>query len=133
MSGRIKKTFVAKIALGFREGYGERVHRIEEVYEILHEYCDTVGLCVTVTPTRFIYSRSLSIKDGYEDGCFIELINYPRFPSSKFDIVAQAIAITKIFLIKFKQERISIITSDQTYLVSKNDIKEGFWDVGIHG
>jgi hypothetical protein len=122
---KVKKTFWAKIALGFREGYSSKVHAIDEVYKTCHEYCDKVGLCVTVTPTRFIYSKGKGIADGYEDGCFIELINYPRFPQSKYDVVGLAIDLAKIFLKDFSQQRISIIATDNTYLVEQNDLKIG--------
>ena len=128
MSGRIKKTFTAKIALGFREGYTDKVHTLEEAYEIAQDYCNKIGLCVSVTPTRFIYTQSVATPHGFDDGCFVELIAYPRFPSSKYDIVKDAIELTKIFIKKFNQMRISIIASDQTYLIEKSDIKNGYWD-----
>jgi len=131
MSGKIKKTFIAKIAVGFREGYTDRVHTLEEAYEIAQEYCNKIGLCVTVTPTRFIYSQSIATPHGFDDGCFVELIAYPRFPSSKYDIVKDAIELTKIFMEQFKQNRISIITSDQTYLIEKDDIKNGYWNTAM--
>lgn len=119
---KIKKTFRADIALGFREGYGQKVHTIEEVWQICHRYCDSVGLCVTVTPTRFIYSRGSGIADGYEDGCFLGLIAYPRFPQSRFDIVGNALDLAKILMKEFKQSRVSVITTDQTYLIEKEDL-----------
>jgi hypothetical protein len=121
---KVKKSFVAKIAVGFREGYSQRIlGSLELTEEICHEYCDKVGLCVTITPTRFVYSRGAGIQDGYEDGCFVELINYPRFPQGRYDIVYHALELAKIFLVKFGQQRISVITTDQTYLVEKEDIK----------
>jgi hypothetical protein len=119
---KIKKTFTAEIALGFREAYSQNTHLLEEAYDICHEYCDHVGLCVTITPTRFIYSRGQGIENGWEDGCFIRLINYPRFPQSQYDIVYLAIDLAKIFLVKFKQQRISIITTDQTFLIQQEDV-----------
>jgi hypothetical protein len=119
---RIKKSFTAKICLGLREGYSQKVHALDEVYAICHTYCDSVGLCVTVTPTRFIYSKGQGIADGYEDGCFVELIAYPRFPQSKYDIVATALDLAKLFMKEFKQTRISVIASDQTYLVEQTDL-----------
>jgi MinD superfamily P-loop ATPase len=66
---KIKRTFFAKICVGFREGYTQKVHSLEEVYTICSEYCNKIGLCVSVTPTQFIYSRGEGIADGYEDRC----------------------------------------------------------------
>jgi hypothetical protein len=120
---KVKRSFIAKIAIGFREQYTQKMHTIEEAYDICREYTDKNGLCVTLTPTQFIYSKGAGISNGYEDGCFVELINYPRTPQSQYDIVYQAIDLAKVFLVKFNQNRISIITTDQTYLIDRNDVK----------
>lgn len=45
-----------------------------EAERICRRYCMDVGLCVTVTPTRFIYTGAA------EDGVCVRLVNYPRFP-----------------------------------------------------
>lgn len=37
-------------------------------------FCDREGLCVTVTPTSYIYTG------GETEGVIVGLINYPRFP-----------------------------------------------------
>jgi len=42
------------------------------------------GLCVTVTATNYIYTG------GEESGAIIELINYPRFPSTEDEIYVKA-------------------------------------------
>ena len=55
------ETLTAKIYLRLKEGYSDKIHDLEEVKDFLQEYCNTVGLCVTVTPTTFIY------KDGREE------------------------------------------------------------------
>lgn len=40
------------------------------------DYCMDVPLCVTVTPTTFVYVG------GAEAGACVRLLNYPRFPST---------------------------------------------------
>jgi len=122
---KLKRTYTAKIAVGFREGYSNKVHTMEEAYKIVQEYCNFVSLCVTVTPTKFIYTQSVGTPAGEEDGCFVELIAYPTSPVSKYDITGNAIKLAKIFIKEFKQNKISVITSDQTYLVEKRDLKRG--------
>jgi hypothetical protein len=54
---------------------------------ICREHCDQVGLCVTVTPTTYVYTG------GEELGVIVGLINYPRFPSSSADIWQRAEAL----------------------------------------
>lgn len=44
-------------------------------------YCKKVGLCVTVAPTKFIYTG------GEETGVEVGLANYPRFPVEDFGIL----------------------------------------------
>lgn len=43
-------------------------------------YCMSGGLCVTVTPTTFVYTG------GAEEGICVRLINYPRFPVTRDEL-----------------------------------------------
>ena len=119
---KIEKTFEATISLGFREGYSKFVHTLEEVEQICHQFCDEVGLCVTITPTKFVYTRNPSIPDGWEDGCFIGLIQYPRFPNSEENILNNALELGKILMEKFEQTKVSVICSDYTYMLEPDDL-----------
>jgi len=103
--------YQATISLGLREQYTDKYHNINEVIEICQEYCDSIGICVTVTPTYFIYT------EGREDGCFIGLINYPRFPSSLEDIYNKAFNLACILKEKFNQLKVSIICNDKTVMI----------------
>ena len=64
-------TFTATIYVGFRVGRSAerpvRIYSIEEAKIIIQNFVDAVGLCVTVTPTRFMYTN------GGEDGIAGEL------------------------------------------------------------
>lgn len=104
-------TYQATISLGLREQYTDKHHTVDEVIEICQDYCDRIGLCVTVTPTYFIYT------EGREDGCFIGLINYPRFPSSPEDVYKKAYNLACILKERFNQLKVSIICSDKTYMI----------------
>lgn len=44
--------------------------------QVCRDECYREGLCVTIEPTRFIYTG------GQEDGFVVGLINYPRFPTT---------------------------------------------------
>lgn len=44
--------------------------------ESLRRQCLEEGLCVTVTPTTFVYTA------GVEEGVAVGLVNYPRFPAT---------------------------------------------------
>lgn len=111
-------TYLATISLGLKEGYDGKIHSLYEVESICQQYCDEVGLGVTITPVRFLYTG------GGEDGCLIGLINYPRFPSDKDAVVGHAVKIAKQCMIAFKQQRVSIICSDQTLMLEQDDLFE---------
>jgi hypothetical protein len=51
-----------------------------EIEQACQDYCDSIGLCVTVTKTNYIF------KGGNEEGFIIGLINYPRFPKTMLDL-----------------------------------------------
>lgn len=57
---------------------------INQARRILSEYCWNVGLCVTVTPTAFVYTG------GEEVGIAIGLVNYPRFPVAAGEVYERA-------------------------------------------
>lgn len=105
------QTFIANIYLGLKEGYDGETKSIEEVYFICQKYCNEVGLCVTVTPTKFFY------KDGWEEGCVVGLINYPRFSTTNEKITDTAIDLAEILKREFGQIRVSIVTSNKSYML----------------
>jgi len=47
---------------------------IEQTKQVCREYVNEVGLCVTVEPVEFIYTK------GQESGVRVGLKSYPRFP-----------------------------------------------------
>ena len=71
------------------------------------QFCRT-GLCVTVTPTDYIYTG------GAESGFVIGLINYPRFPSTPDEIIARATDLATLLLDHCCQDSYTIMTPDKT-------------------
>lgn len=104
-------TFYANIYVGLREGYSDIIHDISEVNEILQTQCNVIGLCVTVTPTTFIY------KDGNEPGVIVGLINYPRFPDTSENILRKAKEIAVLCADYLNQLRVSIVTPSDTIMI----------------
>ena len=83
-------------------------------YKFLQEYCDKVGLCVTVTPTRFVYTN------GVEDGVAVGLINYPRFPSLMEDIEWHATTLASELMLSMKQLGVSVVFPDDTIWIHRD-------------
>lgn len=112
-------TYTATIYIGFKERDSGILHTLDEARAICQTYVDSVGLCVTIMSTEFIYTN------GQEAGCIIGLINYPRFPSEPGDIRQQAISLGSKFLDEFNQYRISIVCSDETIMLTNEGLLKG--------
>jgi hypothetical protein len=53
----------------------------EKALDICQVCCDTIGLCVTVEPTTYIYTN------GRCEGVRVGLINYARYPKPRLEIL----------------------------------------------
>lgn len=107
-------TFTASIYVGLKEGDAGNLHSLEEARIIIQEQVDGIKLCVTLTPTEFIYTQ------GNEPGVIIGLINYPRFPQSYAAIKANALHIAWVFLARFRQQRISVVFPAETIMIEED-------------
>lgn len=76
------------------------------------EYCDAVGLCVTVTSTTYVFTG------GSCPGVIVGLINYPRFPSSPEAIWDRAKALAALLCEQLDQQSYSVQSADRTIWVS---------------
>lgn len=85
---------------------------IEKAKEICAAYCDEVGLCITVTPTDYVY------RGGQDAGVIVGLINYPRFPAEHSAITDTAVELAKFLRTGLGQESFSIQTPDETAFYS---------------
>lgn len=79
---------------------------------VCREFCDKEGLCVTVTPTAYVYTG------GEEPGVIVGLINYPRFPSAPGAIFATANALAEKLCEMLGQHSFTIQTPDATFWTS---------------
>ena len=73
------------------------------------------GLCVTVTPTTYIYTG------GEEVGVIVELINYPRFPTDLREIIESAIRLGEQIMIDAHQVSYTVQTPYNTYYFSRRE------------
>jgi len=90
--------------------------RASDIEDQCRTYCDEVGLCVTCTPTCFVFT------DGEEEGYIVGLINYPRFPSWPEAIWAHAEALAARLCVEASQESYTIQAPDKTVWFSHRAI-----------
>jgi len=81
---------------------------IETARRWLRRECYQAGLCVTATPTTFIYTG------GEEAGFAVGFVNYPRFPSTPEEIWARAVIIAGELTIECCQRTALVVATDQT-------------------
>lgn len=88
---------------------------IEVAKQIIRKECYEIGLCVTITPTTYIYTG------GEEIGYVVGLINYPRFPSTPDKIweIAERLAVSLVD--NTYQQSVLISDNINTKWVTKRD------------
>jgi hypothetical protein len=109
-------SFNATIYVGLRDSVNENEYTIQDVEAICQEFVDAKGQCVTVTPTEFVYTN------GKEPGASIGFINYPRFPSHPMQITADAMNLAKKLLLELRQQRVSVVCNDKTYMLTNDEL-----------
>lgn len=88
---------------------------IEVAKQMIREECYREGLCVTVEPTTFIYTG------GEEAGYVVGLLNYPRFPKTKVELMARAADLAVKLLDTTFQHSALMVAPDQTSWVTKRE------------
>ena len=89
------------------------LHVIEQT---CREECLDEGLCVTVDPTRFIYTG------GEEVGACVGLLNYPRFPEDPLEINRRALNLANRLLCATCQHSVLIVRPDKTEWITKREL-----------
>jgi hypothetical protein len=113
-------TYTATIYVGFkvtRKDIPEadrKTYVMADAEVICREYVDPAGLCVTLMPTRYVYTG------GVEDGCAVGLINYPRFPSDRDRIRLHALGLARKLLKGLEQYKVSVVFPDETVMLGED-------------
>jgi hypothetical protein len=89
---------------------------IQDIEKACRKYC-LVGMCVTVTPTNFIFTG------GSESGAAIGIINYARFPRALKETESHALKLAKILLLECCQRSCSVVTDLNSYYISNEQIE----------
>lgn len=105
------RTFTAIVYVGLKVHETGVIFDIDVATKVIQAFVDSVGLCVTVTPTTFIYTN------GHEPGISVGLINYPRFPSERIDIRDKALTLAKLLRETLSQFKVSVVFPDETVML----------------
>ena len=112
-------SFEAKIFVGLRAGYTNKIYGLIDVEEICQKFVDDVSLCVSITPTKFTY------KEGREAGCIVGLINYPRFPSEDQKIKDLSLRLARLLMLTLEQFRVTVYFPDESIMLENEVMKSG--------
>lgn len=88
---------------------------INVIEQTCRKMCLDIGLCVTVEPTKFIYTG------GEETGAIVGMINYPRFPKLSIDILETADKLAEQLLEDTYQHSVLIMDPDKTKWITKRE------------
>jgi hypothetical protein len=104
-------TFTAAIHCGLKCRATGKIYPVADAEYVAQVYCDDVGLCVSVTPTTYVYTN------GREPGVIIGLINYPRFPSARDEIRDHAIRLATMLKTQLGQLVVTVVFPDETVML----------------
>ena len=110
------ESYNVQIWLGLKNIVTNEECPIQKIEDYIQFHCDKIGECVTITPTRFIYTK------GNENGVVIGYINYPRFPKDKQVIEDNAVALAKELMMLANQCRVTVTTPENTYMFSNYEM-----------
>lgn len=88
---------------------------MEVAEQIVRGYCKKEGLCVTITPTKFIYTG------GEEVGYTVGVVNYPRFPDTPEGLRGRAVDLMLELMEKTHQNSALLVDSEKTTWISDRE------------
>lgn len=94
---------------------------LQKARDSLRRQCFEEGLCVTLTPTEFIYTG------GMETGVVVGLVNYPRFPKTKDLILERAEQLAQTLVEDLHQWSALIVTPSNTYWYTRKEEDSNIW------
>jgi len=89
---------------------------IAAIEQTCRQECLEDGLCVTVDPTRFIYTG------GEETGAVVGLINYPRFPISPNKLRERSRKLALRLLDATCQHSVLVMNPEETEWITKREL-----------
>lgn len=96
--------------------YWVQIHiagNIDLIKSICKEWCTKNIICVTVTPTDYIYDG------GSESGATVRFINYPKRPTDSQILAEKAIELARLLREKCDQKSFTIEDSQLNYWEEK--------------
>lgn len=79
----------------------------------LRKQCFEEGLCVTLTPTTFIYTA------GAEEGVAVGFVNYPRFPTTPEAIWDRAVKVAETLMNDLCQWSALVVGPNETRWINR--------------
>lgn len=87
----------------------------DKARDICRQYCYDVGMCVNVIKNDYIYTG------GEEQGVIVEVINYPRFPSTPDELFEKSYNLALELREQLYQDSVSLVTPEKTLWLTLRD------------
>ncbi len=88
---------------------------VQDARRLMREFCYGTPLCVTITPTTFVYMG------GAEEGVAIGFVNYPRFPTSPGALLEVAERVAERLIDEMHQHSALLVAPDATKWFSRRE------------
>jgi len=108
---RTQRSYNIDIWIGSIDNEENKPFTIEDLEIEMRLFFLDTPQCFTVTPTTYYHV------DGKEEGYRIGLINYPRFPKSKYKLRDHALKLADQLMWNLGQKRVSVVTPKRTYML----------------
>lgn len=102
--------------IGLKDRASGLIYDKKDALNVIQDYCDKNGLCVSVTDVDYIYTN------GNEPGLALGFINYPRFPKADVSIKKDVITIAQLLMTQLSQIRASIVHKDSTIMITNTNL-----------
>ena len=86
---------------------------LETAYQVIRDFCYLNGSCFAITPCKYIYTG------GEEDGFQVNLINYPRFPTTARNMQTQAEVLARRLMTAGNQRSCTIVNPEETTFIEQ--------------
>lgn len=108
--------FTASIHVGLHVRNAGITHSLSAVENICQKYCDETGFCVSITPTKYVYT------DGWETGAIVGILNYPRFSQDHDKLRERTLNLATELMLGLEQLRVTIDFPNDTAMLTNPNL-----------
>lgn len=108
ISSTVATMFCSNIYIGLRQTATGKIHDMNTVRAVMDMAIESVGICVSVTETQFMYPSPNGVRA--EPGVIVGVINYPRFQESCASLLEKTDKLAQLLMVALDQCQVTYVT-----------------------